>query len=106
MPWRPVCETAHVQGEVYVLHFSKRIGTKRQQAGHYIGWSTDADARIREHKAGKGAALTRAAVKQGVTLEVAQIIPNVTRAAERRLKNRGGGKRVCAICRGREIALS
>lgn len=106
MPWRPVCETATEMGAVYVLHFSKPIGTKRQQAQHYIGWASDPDARIAEHRAGRGSALTREAVRRGCELHVAQIFPNVTRAAERRLKNRGGTKRVCAICRGKEATVS
>jgi predicted GIY-YIG superfamily endonuclease len=105
MPWRPVCETATEIGSVYVLHFSKPVGTKKQQARHYVGWASDPQARIAEHKAGRGSSLTREAVRRGARLEVAQIIPNVTRATERRLKNRGGTKRICAICRGKELPV-
>lgn len=103
--WRPKNETPAVEvGSVYVLHFSKAIGTKKQQAQHYIGWASDPQARIAEHRKGKGARLTQVAVERGCKLQVAQIIPGVTRDFERTLKNRGSGHRNCAICRGLPIA--
>lgn len=99
--WRkPNDEPAVEIGSVYVLHFSKPVGTKRQQAQHYIGWASDVDARIAAHRQGKGARLTQVAVERGCELEVAQVIPGVTRDFERTLKNRGSGHRNCAICRG------
>lgn len=104
MPWRPVNNECTEEGQVYVLHFSRPIGTVRQQAGHYAGFASykrgGAAARVEEHREGRGARLTQVAVDNGVELQLAQVYDHCTRADERRLKNRGGLRRVCRICRG------
>jgi hypothetical protein len=99
VPWRPVPDATEV-GDVYVLHFHAPIGPPHQQARHYIGWARNTTRRVEHHRRGTaGVVLTTLAKRLGIGFEVAQVIPNCTRADERRFKNRGGGSRVCAICR-------
>lgn len=89
-------------GVIYLLHFSRPLGDPsrpRMSARHYLGWSTD-DAvvrRIREHREGRGAAITRAAVAAGIELSVVAVIHG-TRNDERRLKIRGHHDRRCVLC--------
>lgn len=103
MVWRPV-PTEGVRGQVYVLHFDRPVGTERQQARHYIGWALRAEPRIQAHRRGWGARLLEVLHEAGGSFTVAQVWPDATRADERRLKNRGGGSRVCAVCLGHEYA--
>lgn len=62
-----------MQPVVYLLHFSRPLGNPantRAMAQHYTGWAADLDRRLGDHQAGRGAALTRAAVEQGIGWEV------------------------------------
>lgn len=104
MPWRPIPQ-ARVRGQVYVLHFDRPVGPPHQRAGHYIGWSLRADDRIRQHRNGHGGRLPAVLHAAGGSFVVAQVFDGATRADERRLKNRGGASRVCAVCRGRPMVL-
>ena len=40
-------------GTIYLLHFS----TPYRHAKYYIGWTKDLEARLQEHRAGRGARL-------------------------------------------------
>jgi hypothetical protein len=58
-------------GELYLFHFSRPLGNpanRRAQASHYLGWALDARERIDLHLAGRGAAITRAAIAAGIDL--------------------------------------
>lgn len=81
------------QGYVYVLRFEKPLGSAKHQAQTYIGWAKDVDLRISQHRAGQGAAITRAAAQQGIHMEPI-IILRGTRSLERQLKNMKSSTRV------------
>src|SRR5262249_50098129 len=67
-------------------------------ARHYLGWtSRDLSVRLAEHAAGRGARLTAAVAAAGGGWELARTWPG-TRAAERRLKARGGAAPHCPAC--------
>lgn len=95
---RPLAESYSELGSVYVLHFSKPF----KHANHYIGWTAGAvEDRVSAHQHGLGATLTREAVRAGITFTIAQVIPDVTREIERKMKNGGGSSRCCNICRAK-----
>jgi hypothetical protein len=89
------------RGYVYVLHFNLVIGNPtnpRAMAGHYIGHARDLERRIRQHRAGHAAAITRYLHEQGIGFLVAAVVPG-GRELERKIKARkraGGG--VCGAC--------
>lgn len=85
---------------VYLIHFSAPLGNPgnaRAQAQHYLGYTIDLDARIAQHRAGQGAALTRAAVERGITFEVAATWPGDWHL-EKHLKALKATPRLCPIC--------
>ena len=87
-------------GYIYLLHFDRPIGnlTKRLgQAQHYLGWAEDPYRRERVHLEGKGAAITRAAVEQGVNWQMF-VLTDGDRELERQLKNLKNSRRICPIC--------
>lgn len=64
---------ADTLGFLYLLCFDRPLGNlenTRAQAGHYLGWALDVPARVATHAAGRGAAITAAAVQQGITWQV------------------------------------
>lgn len=83
---------------VYLLHFSQPLG----HAQHYIGMTKrdDVEQRLDEHRTGRGARICRKAVEAGAELLLARVWPNRPRYYEVRLKNRGGARKLCPICRG------
>lgn len=85
---------------VYLLHFAAPLGNlsnPRAQATHYLGWAANLEQRIAQHRAGQGAALTRAAVERGIDFEVVATWPGDWRL-ERRLKALKATPRLCPIC--------
>lgn len=85
---------------VYLLHLSAPLGNlsnPRAQATHYLGWAANLEQRIAQHRAGQGAALTRAAVERGIAFEVVATWPGDWRL-ERRLKALKATPRLCPIC--------
>jgi predicted GIY-YIG superfamily endonuclease len=89
---------------IYLLHFEEPIGdldNPHGQAQHYLGFAEDhrLDARIDEHRTGRGAAITRALHRQGIRFVVAAIWPG-DRNEERRLKRWHKHRQLCPICRG------
>jgi len=82
---------------VYLLHFSRPL----RHARHYIGQTTRADVmeRIAEHRAGRGARITREAVAAGIELIVARVWADAPRRYERFLKKQGGARRICPVCK-------
>ena len=85
-----------MNGTVYLLHFSRPFS----HACHYLGWGKgDATKRISDHIAGRGSALTRAVVADGISLEVVKVWTNKDRNFERALKNKKNAKGICPICK-------
>lgn len=74
---------------IYILKFDKPLGSDKHSARYYIGFCED-DAcfnrRMKAHKRGQGAAITRAAVKRGIGWRVVATMEG-DRSLERRLKN-------------------
>ena len=89
---------------VYLIHFDRPIGdldNPRGQARHYLGWTTNLEARLHEHKTGNGSAIMAAVALAGVGWELARTWDG-DRKLERRLKNRHNSPKLCPICRGDE----
>lgn len=89
-----------MQGYIYLLHFTRPVGNlsnPRGMARHYLGWALDPDAREAQHRAGHGAALTRAAVAQGIAWTL-HILAAGDRDLERALKQKKAAPRLCPIC--------
>jgi putative endonuclease len=77
---------------LYILQFNRPLGNlsnPRGQAHYYLGSCEDGrlEERIEEHRAGRGAAITRAAVERGIRLELVVILPG-GRDDEKRLKTK------------------
>ena len=87
-----------VEGTVYLLHFDRPY----HHARHYIGFATDLDRRMEEHRAGRGARLMAVIASAGIGFVVARTWPG-DRKLERRLKNYHG-PRLCPIC-GADLSL-
>jgi putative endonuclease len=65
--------TADTLGWLYILCFDRPVGNpenRRALASHYLGWASDLTARVAQHKAGRGQALTMAAVDLGIGWQV------------------------------------
>lgn len=80
---------------LYFLKFSQAIGSSRHEAAYYLGWARDdvtLERRIKDHRSGRGAAITKAAVASGARLEVVAVMPG-NRDDERRIKNSHNHKR-------------
>jgi predicted GIY-YIG superfamily endonuclease len=91
---------------VYLLHFSSPLGTKLHQAEHYVGLTNDLPSRLQEHRTGRGAKITQAAVERGLALAIGALglvsSPDLTpRQAERRMKTIKHAARYCELCAGR-----
>lgn len=95
---RPMSSSNGVPGELYLLCFGADYGAGRHgRARHYLGWALDADARVREHLAGRGSPLVAAAVGAGLAVELVRVEPG-TRHDERRLKRGHRLARWCPAC--------
>lgn len=81
---------------VYLLHFSRPLGSVQ----HYLGQTARSDVmtRVNEHRAGRGSRMTRGAVRAGVELILARVWEDADPGLERRLKRRGGFRRLCPVC--------
>ena len=89
-----------LSGHVYLVCFEQQIGTSNPKgsASHYLGWATDVDARMVEHRAGRGARILAACVAQGIGFEVVRTWAGVDRSFERRLKRQHNAWRHCPRC--------
>ncbi len=93
---------------VYLICFRSSEGDKAyyKHAGHYLGFAgrdlddpeASVEARLREHRGGYGAALTRAAVGAGLTVKVTRIWPEGSKDDEWRLRCRRENTRLCPSC--------
>ncbi len=110
---RPVI-TATTWGFCYLLHFSAPLGNLknvRAQAQHYIGFAADdgsgvgLEHRIAEHLAGDGARITKAALANGIAVELVAAW-HAPLSFEKRLKARKEAPRLCPVCcraKGRKV---
>ena len=80
-------------GTIYLLHFDRRY----KHAGHYIGWTTNLPARLRDHTAGHAGRLIAVCIAEGIGFTLARTWQG-PRAEERRIKKMGGASRSCPIC--------
>lgn len=72
---------------LYILKFERKIAGRAQ---YYIGWTKDEYtyiSRMKQHRKGTGAALTRAALAAGIPWRTVVIVPEADRREERRYKN-------------------
>ena len=84
----------HQRGTIYLLHFSGKVA---DHAGHYVGWASNLEARLAEHRSGTGAKLMAAVKANGLTFECVQTWQG-TRDDERKLKRRRNAPCLCPIC--------
>jgi predicted GIY-YIG superfamily endonuclease len=80
---------------VYLLHFEQPVyGTSR----HYVGFTTNLDQRLAQHRYGHGARMTSIARKKGIAWELAHVWEDGDKKFERLLKKRGDFKKYCKVC--------
>jgi putative endonuclease len=85
-------------GYVYILEFSAPIGDPTNPHGmaqFYIGWTRRAELlyRLAEHRRGRGACITAAAVAAGRELKLACVLV-APRGMERQLKRRKSARKI------------
>jgi predicted GIY-YIG superfamily endonuclease len=83
-------------GTVYLLHFARPY----YHARHYLGFTTNLEARLAAHRRGRGSPLVSAAVDDGIEVFLARTWTNVTVAFERRGHRNGMHPLLCPVCRG------
>ena len=93
--WLPRHDRALV-GTVYLLHFSRPY----RHAGHYVGFTTDLERRLRQHRNGLTSPLVRCAVAEGIEIFLARTWKEVTVAFETWLHSGGHKNLACPICSG------
>ena len=83
-------------GTVYLVHFD----TAFSHARHYLGFTEreDVDARMAEHKCGRGSKLLRAVTGAGIGWSLVRTWEGFTRSQERHLKNRKNSPGFCPVC--------
>ena len=86
-------------GVVSLVHLSEPY----RHARRYTGWTIDLEARLAEHKAGRGARLLHVIAHAGIGWTLARTWEG-PRARERQLKRQGGASRRCPICRAERKA--
>ena len=78
-----------VLGTVYVIRLERPIGDTTNRHGwaqHYVGWcADDPEARLAEHRAGRGSRMLAAAAALGIELTIVFTMPG-TRDDERAVK--------------------
>lgn len=77
----------------YLIHFDRRY----QHAGHYLGFTEDLDARLHEHRSGRGARLMEVITDAGIGWHVTRTWPG-GRDRERALKDLHAGPKLCPDC--------
>jgi hypothetical protein len=87
--------TAAPVGVIYLAHLDERIGSGAQ---HYLGWTSNLEAREEAHRNGRGAKLLREARRLGVDWRVVRTWDGKTRTDERGMKRGGSLARFCPQC--------
>ena len=94
-------------GTVYLICFHDFEGHKAwyKHAGHYIGFAEGNTAgliqRLKFHRCGRGARLIQVIQENGLDWKLARVWRRKSRKFERKLKNRGGARRICPFCNQR-----
>lgn len=86
---------------LYMLHATVPVGSAgRNAASHYLGWTTanGLQSRLKLHRAGKGACLTRAFRQAGASLLLALVVQDGSKAMERQMKANGHLSQWCPLC--------
>lgn len=80
---------------IYILKLKKPLGNHKHRAQFYLGYCADGrlEDRLAEHRAGRGAAMTRAAVERNISFEVVLTLPG-GRDVERKLKSRNNHQKI------------
>jgi predicted GIY-YIG superfamily endonuclease len=89
-----------VAGTVYLIHFDRPIGdpgNPRGQAQHYLGWTSDLEARLEAHRSGNGSRLMEVIAERGIGWRLARTWHG-DRGLERKLKDRHNSPKLCPIC--------
>lgn len=86
------------KGTVYLIHFE----TPLKHARHYVGWTTDLDARLADHRNGSGSALMAAVMEAGIDWRLAKVWEGVDRFFERKLHRLHSTGRYCPVCHGKK----
>jgi predicted GIY-YIG superfamily endonuclease len=81
---------------IYLLHFSMPI-SDRHTTQHYLGYTSDLDTRIRDHRRGKGSRLCEVAKERGIGFTLVEVLEG-DRNTERSIKASNNLKRYCPIC--------
>ena len=79
---------------IYLLHFEQRY----KHAGHYLGSTENLNARLAEHRAGRGARLLAVIGEAGIGWQVARTWEDATRNDESKLKHAKMTPRLCPLC--------
>lgn len=101
---------------VYLIHLERPIGAMQSEerrsffglpphkvedyephAQHYIGWTTNLDGRLDDHRTGRGAAILRAAGEAGIGWQVVRTWEG-GRDLENKLKARKNARAICPVC--------
>lgn len=85
---------------VYLLHFD----VPYRHAQHYLGYASNLDRRLAEHRAGHGARLMEVVNAAGINWALVRTWDG-DRKLERRLKNRHKASGICPICRALRLSL-
>jgi predicted GIY-YIG superfamily endonuclease len=86
----------HIIGSVYLVHFARRY----KGAQHYLGFSTDIPARVKAHRAGRGAPLLGAVSKRGIPWWPVRTWKKKDGYFEQHLKRGYALKDLCPVCSG------
>ncbi len=81
---------------VYILKFSEPIGSDKHKAYYYVGYTTNLKLRLKYHKKGRGSAITRYLVKNGIDFDLKVYYPNGDKTLEKSIK---AGKNVPRLIR-------
>lgn len=87
-------DTNGTQRTVYLIHFDRPY----RHARHYLGFASDLQARLAQHRAGNGARLLQVVTRAGIGWALARTWPG-GRDVERQLKRQKDAPRFCPICR-------
>lgn len=82
------------EGAVYLLHFDRPL---KEQAQHYLGWTSNLEERLEAHRKGNGSRLMAAVQRAGISFQVVRIWHG-SRKLEKRLKKLRDESGLCPFC--------
>ena len=83
-----------MKGTIYLIHFDRPL----HHARHYLGWTSNLQARLESHLDGNGARLMAAVGRAGVGWRLVRAWSG-DRARERKMKNQKNTPRAfCPVC--------